>query len=137
MNTAENNALPAGQPEAVPEGRQAQPSELVGLVTLRGLARELNLPYKWLRRLVRQGQLPVLKSGTRYLFDPITVARKIRGMAGSNNQFGVSPEQYQSRVRQAEEKAGKPSKETLLLERLLDNARKKIEKQKRERGDCE
>jgi hypothetical protein len=139
MNTDENSILPESQPEAVPEGQEAQPSELVGLLSMRQLCRELRLPYKWVRKLVRAGQLPLVKAGVKYLFDPIVVARKVRGMAGSDNQFGVSPEQCEYWKKRAEEKVGAPSKETLLQEKLvgklLGNARKKSDKQKRERGD--
>jgi excisionase family DNA binding protein len=118
MNTDENSILPESQPEAVPEGQEAQPSELVGLVTMRQLARELNLPFKWLRRLVREGKLPVLKSGTRYLFDPITVARKIRGMAGYANQFGMSPEQYRYHMNERAKRNHEPTEDERAAERL-------------------
>jgi hypothetical protein len=97
---------------------KARPADLVGLVTLRGLATELNLPYKWLRRLVRKGKLPVLKAGTRYYFDAPAVARKIRGMAEDNNQFGMSPEQYRYHMNERAKRHHEPTEDERAAERL-------------------
>jgi hypothetical protein len=85
-----------GQTEAAPEGKKKRrpvprPRLPLGLLTLEGLAEELGLPLKWLRREVREGKLPCTQVGPRLLFDPQRIARVLQDRAYSKNQYGEYP----------------------------------------------
>ena len=67
------------------------PDPLVGLLPLRELSKALGLPFKWLRRLTREGKLPCAKIGNRILYDPKRVADKVREACKYRNQHGKHP----------------------------------------------
>jgi hypothetical protein len=95
MSTETNVEASAEQPAEQPDGgkkkrkrRVRKPTAKLGLLTLPGLAEELGLPLRWLRREVSQGHLPTMEVGGRLLFDPKRVARILQDRAFRNNQYG-------------------------------------------------
>jgi hypothetical protein len=67
------------------------PDPLVGLLPLKELATALGLPFKYLRRLTREGKLPCAKIGNRILYEPKRVADRVRDAARHKNQHGQWP----------------------------------------------
>jgi hypothetical protein len=85
---------PSGAPPGVAKRKRQSlpvPDPLVGLLPLRELSKALGLPYKWLRRLTRQGKLPCAKIGNRILYDLKRVADKVREACKYRNQHGKHP----------------------------------------------
>jgi hypothetical protein len=81
----------AGQIPMKPRRRSAAvPNDDEWLVSLPRLCELLHLPERWLRRLVAEGKLPVMKVGNRLAFDPKQVKSHLKNVA-KYNRFGDWP----------------------------------------------
>ncbi len=51
------------------------------LLSLPRMARRIGVPAQWLREQVEAGQIPCLKLGKRYLFNPLAVQERLASRA--------------------------------------------------------
>jgi hypothetical protein len=54
------------------------------LLPLRRMAARLGVPSRWLREQAESGQVPGLRAGDRWLFDPLVAAAAVRSMASGD-----------------------------------------------------
>jgi excisionase family DNA binding protein len=69
----------------------AVPNDDDWLVSLPRLCELLQLPERWVRRLVSEGKLPAIKIGNRLAFNPKRVRDHLSGVA-KYNRFGNLPD---------------------------------------------
>ncbi len=58
------------------------------LLTLSRLARRLGITQHWLREQADAGNVPCLKAGNRYLFNPVAVEESLAAKAARTRQGG-------------------------------------------------
>ena len=56
------------------------------LLPLSRMARRLGVTQQWLRDLAETGQIPCLKAGNRYLFNPVAVQEALSAKAARTRQ---------------------------------------------------
>ena len=58
------------------------------LLSLSRMARRRGIPQQWLREQADAGQVPCLKAGNRYLFNPVAVQEVLASKAAQTRQGG-------------------------------------------------
>jgi hypothetical protein len=88
---AEGAATAAGEPARSGGKRRRTvplPTEKLGLKTIAEAARELGLPFRWLRREVLEGWLPSLAAGPRLLVNVDALREALEQRAKERNYRG-------------------------------------------------